>query len=102
MEQGNNQNEFVDLSQVLSEAETQDAYEDQSAEKEDVAAGLTGMYKLVSKLSGGAIKTEKQVNLIFVVLIILMNIVTFSLLFKGNNAAQPVDDMNMEMPAQAE
>lgn len=102
MEQGNNQNEFVDLSQVLNETDTQAAYSDQSSEKEVVGAGLTGMYKLVSKLSGGAIKTEKQVNFIFVVLIILTNIITFSLLFKGNGAAEPISDINAEMPAQAE
>lgn len=102
MEPGNDQDKVVDLSQVLNQ--TDPVADDSQAEEKTYSYNqddMPGLYGLVAKLSGGAIKTQKQAQIILVVLIILMNVITFSLLLKGKGNV--VENNPLEnIPAQSE
>jgi hypothetical protein len=107
MEQNNGQEDLVDLSQVLDEGGKNESpmMEENGSWREESSSSekkVPGLYGLTMKLSGGFIKTEKQVKIVLVVLIILLNVFTFSLLTKGNKTAQQANipaNMQMQMPA---
>lgn len=96
MEQNNGQEELVDLSQVLNENEPPAA--DKSGQEEDLPpeVKIPGLYGVVAKLSRGLIKNEKQAKAVLVILIILLNAITFSLIFGNNKTGQQID-MQAEM-----
>ncbi|MFA6897091.1 MAG: hypothetical protein WCQ96_02300 [Patescibacteria group bacterium] len=98
MEQDNNQSELVDLSQVLNETgpTPTKGREDKGGRK------IPSVYRLIMKLSGGVIKTEKQATLAAVFLIILLNIITFSLLFGGKDKTQSINQAQMAAPMAAQ
>lgn len=100
MEQGNGQDELVDLSGALDNNNPAYDGEDVTTNVSVSENKMPGLYGLVGKLTGGVIKTEKQAKAILIILIILMNVVTFSLLLKENNKTAPVT--SEAIPAQAE
>lgn len=87
MEQNNDQSEFVDLSQVLNETDEAFAVR-RSEEKVLRRQKIPAIYRLIFKLSGGLIKTEKQAMCVVVILIVLINALTYSLAFGGKSVAQ--------------
>lgn len=97
---------MVDLSQVLDEEgrnELLTAEEIRNLQEESPSSEkkVSGLYGLAIKFSGGLIKTEKQAKIVLVILIILMNAITFSLLFGGNKTAQQTNmpaDAQMQVP----
>lgn len=100
MEQGNGQEELVDLSGALEE--NNQSYTDEDIAQDAPISGnkLPGIYGLVGKLSGGLIKTEKQAKAVLILLIVIMNAITFSLLLKDNGGSTTITDE--AIPAQAE
>jgi hypothetical protein len=84
MEKDMTSREVVDLSQVLNEAEAAPEAPGEEAVRQEE---MPGLYGLVGRVSGGKIKTQKQARLVLVVLIILMNILTLSLILRDPSGA---------------
>ncbi|MDD3006332.1 MAG: hypothetical protein PHX30_01985 [Candidatus Pacebacteria bacterium] len=79
MEQNKGQGDFVDLSQVLDKTDGALTAKRRSKEKILKMQKTPTIYRLVFKLSGGLIKTERQAMCIVVMFLILINALTFSL-----------------------
>jgi hypothetical protein len=73
--------EVIDLSDVLSERSSgsQEVTEKQEPQSKSLLNGLLMRY------SGGLIKTDKQAQLASVLIIVLMNLITFYLISSSNN-----------------
>lgn len=82
MEQDGEPREVIDLSQALNETRREPVMEEQYEVEQDLQH-VPAIYRLIMKISGGTIKTEGQAKTVAILIIILTNIVTFSLIFKG-------------------
>jgi len=83
MEQENGSEEVIDLSSALKEIEHEPVVQDV---QEQNLNHIPGVYRLIIKLSGGIIKTEGQAKVAAILIIILTNLFTFSMLFKDKNS----------------
>lgn len=86
----------------LSHAEIGTGSDEYEEEAEEIdLEGVPTMYAFLIRHSGGLIKDAKQAQLVAVLLIIIMNLITFSLLTGGQDKAEsaanlPEDNLMLE------
>lgn len=86
--------EVIDLSGALNEARLEETIKEENSSSEYEDSGqqkIPAIYRLIMKISGGAIKTEAQAKTVAIIIIIITNLITFSLLFKDNFDSTPQD-----------
>lgn len=107
MEQNNESENVVDLSDVLNEgnnAVDSNTYNSnmpgELEEAKENTKRIPLLYRSIIKLSGGIIKNENQAKTVAVVVIIIANLITFSLVFKNNSGNVPEEALPAvsEMP----
>jgi hypothetical protein len=97
MEQNNSEEGVIDLSETLGDislhAQTSDFENDVASTKR-----VPAMYGLIIKLSRGVIKSEKQAKNFLVLLIIIVNLISFYLIYKqfgGGSKESTLSEGNM-------
>jgi hypothetical protein len=75
----------VDLSDVLNEGKYEREYTAPSGLGDKDTRNIPGLYRLMMKLSGGLIKTQSEAMWVAVLLILVANLITFTLLYRNSS-----------------